>query len=136
MSIYVKDLKVLLRETTVEDLMEYWPGHEVPHLNRMYSKLIAKFKDDPGPQTYTLEKIDKFRRRFCSYVRLSEFVCGLISFEPSKSFFVVWAIPTAIAAQLTKAISKIDKGFYQEEGVLAVAVQLYQSGENKTPHLA
>ena len=127
---YVYDVKVFMRETTVGDLMEHWPGHEVPHLNRMYSKLIVQFKDDP--QTFTLEKVDRFRRRFCSYVRLSEFVCGLISFEPSESFFAVWIIPTAIAPQLTEAISKIDEEFFQEEHVLAVAVQLYQYGENET----
>ena len=130
MSKYVDDIKVFMKETTVGDLMEHWPGHEIPQLNRMYSKMIAKFKGDP--QTYTLERVDKFRRRFCSYVRLSEFVCGLVSFEPSESFFAVWIIPTAIAPQLTEAISKIDEAFFQEEHILAVAVQLYQSGENET----
>ena len=133
MSTYVYDVKMFMKETTVGDLMEYWPGHEVPHLNRMYreSKLIAKFKGDP--QTYTLEKVNSFQRRFCSYVRLSEFVCGLVSFEPSESFFAVWLIPTAIAPQLTKAISNIDEAFFQEEHILAVAVQLYQSSEDETP---
>jgi hypothetical protein len=130
MSKYVDDIKVFMKETRVGDLMEHWPGHEIPKLNRMYSKLIAKFKG--GPQTYTLENVDGFRRRLCSYVRLSKFVCGLISFEPSESFFAVWIIPTAIAPQLTEAISKIDEVFFQKEHILAVAVQLYQSGEDKT----
>ena len=107
MSKYVDDVKIFMKETTVADLMEHWPGHEVPRLNRLYSKMIAKFNGDP--QTYTLENVDKFRRRLCSYVRLSEFVCGLVSFEPSESFFAVWIFPTAIAPQLTEAISKLMK---------------------------
>ena len=131
MSTYVYDVKMFMKETTVGDLMEYWPGHEVPHLSRIYLKLIAKFKGDP--QTYTLEKVDRFRRRLCSYVRLSEFVCGLILFEPSELFSAVWIIPTAIAPQLTEAISNIDEAFFQEEYILAVAVQLYQSSEDETP---
>ena len=131
MSKYVDDVKIFMKETTVADLMEHWPGHEVPRLNRLYSKMIAKFNGDP--QTYTLENVDKFRRRLCSYVRLSEFVCGLVSFEPSESFFAVWIFPTAIAPQLTEAISKIDEAFFQDEHILAVAIQLYQSGEDEMP---
>jgi hypothetical protein len=134
MSQYVDDVKVFMKETRVGDLMEYWPGDEIPQLNRMYSKMIAKFKGDP--QTYTLENVDGFRRRFCSYVRLSDFLCGLVSFEPSESFFVVWIIPTAIAPQLTEAISKIDEAFFQEEHILTVAVRLYQSGEDETSSMS
>ena len=52
MNLYVKDMKVFMSETTVADLIEHWPGHEVPDLSQKYSKLIMKFKDDP--QKYTL----------------------------------------------------------------------------------
>lgn len=124
MALYVEDVQVFMRETTVDDLIDYWPGHEVSDLN--YTKLKAKFKDDP--MTYTLERLNKFRRTFCSHVRLSEFICCLISFQPSKSFFATWIIPIAVVPELTKAIQQLDKSFFQEEHILLMYVnekQLY-----------
>ena len=56
----------------------------------------------------------------------------LVSFQPSESFSAVWIIPTAIAPQLTETISQIDEVFYQEEHILAVAIQLYESGKHVT----
>ena len=65
MALYIEDVKIFMRETTVGDLIDHWPGCEVPDLN--YAKLKAKFRDDP--KTYTLERLNKFRRKFCSQVR-------------------------------------------------------------------
>ena len=52
-----------MQETTVGDVMEYWPGDEQPRLNN-YSKLKAKFSEDP--KSYTLERLNNFWRKFCS----------------------------------------------------------------------
>ena len=54
----------------ISELVEYWPGLEVPHVN--YNKLRAKLGDDT--KMYTLEKLDYFRNRFCCHLRLSEFI--------------------------------------------------------------
>ena len=77
MESYIEDMQVFMRETTVGDLIDHWPGYEVSDLN--YTKLKAKFNGDP--KTYTLERLNKFRRKFCSQVRLSVFILGLISLE-------------------------------------------------------
>ena len=126
MSSYVSTVRVFMRETTVGELMNYWPGDEQPHVN--YSKLKAKFSNDP--KTYTLERLNNFRRMFCSKVRLSEFIFGLIMFEAAESFFAVWLVPTVVVPELMKAASEIDEGFYQMEHVLMVSLDqelLYQA---------
>ena len=81
MALYIEDVKIFMRETIVGDLINHWPGREVIDLN--YAKFKAKFKDDP--MTYTLERLNQFRRRFCSQVRLSELIFCLISVESTES---------------------------------------------------
>ena len=124
MSLYIDEVQEFMRETTVGDIIDHWPGDEESHAN--YSKLRAKFKDDP--KTYTLERLNNFRRKFCSRVRLSEFIFGLISLEPSESFFITWLIPTLVVPELTKSIHLIEHSFYESEHILSISIdqeQLY-----------
>jgi hypothetical protein len=124
MTSYVNAVQVFMRETTVGDVMDHWPGENVPQMN--YSELKIKFKEDP--RTYTLERLNKFRRKFCSRVRLSEFIFGLISLEPSESFFVIWLIPTVTVARLSMSVHQIEHSFYESECILLISVdeeQLY-----------
>ena len=126
MKSYVSKVKVFMRETTVADLMDYWPGEEHPHMN--YSDLKAKFSNDP--RSYTLERLNNFRRKFCCKLRLSEFIFGLILLEAGESFYATWLVPSIVAPELRKAINEIDENFYQEEHVLMISldfVLLYQS---------
>ena len=118
MKSYVSAIQAFMRDTTVADLMDCWPGDEQPHLN--YSKLRAKFKDDP--KSYTLERLDNFRRKFCSKVRLSEFIFGLILLESGESFLATWLVPTAITSELAMLIRQIERSFYEEENVLWVSL--------------
>jgi hypothetical protein len=124
MTSYVDVLQEFMHGTTVGDVINHWPGDEESHAS--FSKLRAKFKDDP--RTYTLERLNNFRRKFCSRVRLSEFIFGLISLEPSESFFVTWLIPTVVVAQLSKSVYQIEHSFYESENILSISVdqeQLY-----------
>ena len=126
MMVYIEEMQVFMKETTVGDLIDHWPGYEVSDLN--YTKLRAKFEDDP--KMYTLERLNTFRRRFCSQIRLSEFIFGLISLESAKSFFATWIIPTAVVPELTEAIQQLDEGFFRREHVVVMSVnekQLYSS---------
>ena len=126
MKSYVRKIKVFMRETTVADLMDYWPGEEHPRMN--YSELKAKFGDDP--RSYTLERLNNFRRKFCCKIRLSEFIFGLILLEAGESFYATWLVPSIIAPELRKAINEIDEKFYQEEHVLMISLDfelLHQS---------
>ena len=56
MTSYVERVQLFKKVTTVSELINYWPGLEVPGVN--YSILRAKLKDDP--ETYTLEELDCF----------------------------------------------------------------------------
>ena len=126
MALYIEDIKLFMKETKVGDLIDHWPGCEVSDLN--YAKLKAKFTDDP--MTYTLERLNKFRRRFCSQVRLSQFICCLISLESAESFFATWIIPAVIIPELSEMIKQLDKIFFKEEHIISLFVdqkQLYPS---------
>ena len=126
MKSYVNEVKVFMRETTVGDLMDFWPGEENPHMN--YSELKVKFSDDL--RSYTLERLNNFRRKFCCKLRLSEFIFGLILLEAGESFYATWLVPSIVAPELRKAIEEIDESFYQEEHVLMISLDielLYQS---------
>ena len=67
---YVKEVNLFKKVTTINELIDYWPGLDVPQID--YKMLRTKFKDDP--KSYTLEKLDYFRNRFFSKLRLSEFI--------------------------------------------------------------
>ena len=124
MTSYVDAVQEFMHAATVGDVINHWPGDEESHAS--FSKLRAKFKDDP--KTYTLERLNNFRRKFCSRVRLSEFIFGLISLELSESFFVTWLIPTVVVAQLSKSVHQIEHSFYESGHILSISVdeeQLY-----------
>ena len=126
MALYIEDVKIFMKETTVGDLIDHWGGGEVSDLN--YAQLRAKFRDDP--MTYTLERLNRFRRRFCSQVRISKLICCIISFESTESFFATWIIPAAIIPELSEAIQQLDESFFEEEHIISIFVdqkQLYPS---------
>ena len=130
MKSYVETVQLFKKVTTVSELIHYWPGLEVPDVS--YSKLRAKFSDDP--RMYTLEELDSFRRKFFNHFRLSEFVSVsiLMLLEPTGSFIAVWYVPTLVVPKLLETLSQLDSTFLQIEQVLALSLDdtfLYQ----KTP---
>ena len=127
MLIYVERVQLFKKATTVSELVEYWPGLEVPQSN--YSRLRAKIGDDPG--TYTLEELDNFRRKFFSHMRLSDFVSVsiLILLEHANSFVAIWRIPAVVVPELIGAFSQMDSILFQAEHILELSVDertLYQ----------
>ena len=132
MALYIEDVKLFMRKTTVGDLIDHWPGCDEDS-NFDYAKVKAKFKDDP--MKYTLERLNKVRRRFCGHVRLSKFIFRLISVESTESFFATWIIPNAVIPELTEAIQQVDESFYEEEHIISVFInekQLYPSTPNSS----
>ena len=124
---YVEKVQLFKKVTTVSELIDYWPGLEVPEVN--YSKLRAKFDGDP--RTYTLEKLDYFRGKFFNHLRLSEFVSVsiLMLLEHTNSFIATWFVPTVVVPELIKGFSEMDSTFFQIEQVLKLSLDeriLYQ----------
>lgn len=121
MSVYADQVKLFKKETTVGDLIDVWPGVDD---NDNYTQLKIKFDDDPN--TYTLEKLDDFRRRFCNMLRLSDYISVFIlkSLKAACSFYSVWLIPTVIATEVMDSASKVNSSFYEEENVVHVSLCL------------
>ena len=128
MTSYIEKVQLFKKVTTISELIDYWPGLEVPLID--HKVLRAKFSDDP--RSYTLEKLDSFRHRFYNKLRRSEFVAVsiLISLEAANSFIVVWFIPTVAIQELSVAFRYMDGAFLQTEQILELSLgeqTLYQS---------
>ena len=123
MTSYACSIKLFKRDTTIADLIDYWPGpSSVEEEDKYFKKLRAKF--DGEPKTYTLEKLDNFRRKFFSRMRLSEFVSVFIltSLESASSFYAEWLIPTVIVPDVVSAARLVEDSFYVQEGVALVSL--------------
>ena len=125
---YAEKVQLFKKVTTISELIDYWPGLEVPQID--HKILRAKFEDDP--KLYTLEKLDYFRNRFYNKLRLSEFVSVsiLMLLEPANSFVAMWFVPTVAVEDLIEAIGQIDGAFLQAEQILELSQDektLYQS---------
>ena len=117
MSAYARAIQVFLDETTVQQLMDHWPGRRdiPPH----FEELIAVIDEDPC--TYTLRKLDNLRKKFCSETRLSEIVLVLIGVGKKCSFTLSWGVPSIFVPQLKSVISSL-RSFYQGEHIFSVTV--------------
>ena len=117
MSAYVKLVQVFYDETTVEQLMDHWPGRRdiPPH----FEELRAVIGEDPG--TFTLRRLDNLRKEFCSEVRLFETVLILKRFGRKNSFLVCWVVPSVFVPQLKSAIIRLRR-FFQRESIFSVTV--------------
>ena len=121
MSDYVEKVQFFKRTTTVSELIEYWPGNKLPESN--FSSLRARIGADPG--SYTLDELDKFRRRFFGQLRLSDFISAsiLVQLERSSSFIAVWCIPTVAVPNLIEVItSQSADTIFRTENVLELSV--------------
>ena len=94
------DVSKFKHETTISELMDIWDGIENQSLN--YTELKVRFGEDP--MKCSLEKLDKYRKKFCSKYELSELVMILIHLKPG-SFIAVWRIPTLLGSELMGSTS-------------------------------
>lgn len=117
MADYVFDVNDFMRETTVAELMDHWNGIDDRTLD--FKELEVRFGEDPTK--CTLEKLDKFRKRFCSRYKLSEFVMILICLKPG-SYTAVWQIRSVLYSSMIESSIQTNDPFMDEEGVLSVAI--------------
>ncbi len=117
MDAYVVDITNFKRETSLEELIDHWPGKEDATLD--YAEIRARFGLDPIKSK--LFELDSFRRNFCSRYHLSEFVMALISVRRG-SFIAVWRIPTVLVDQVIESTSQMDNRFFDNENVLEMSV--------------
>ena len=118
MSSYVDKVKVFMKNTTVEELMHYWPGDEV--YPEHFSRFCTKISDDP--KTYTLEKLNDLRRNLCSILKLSEVLFNLVWIEASTSFIVVWLIPNEVVSKVAESFSHVEEIFFKAQHILMIVL--------------
>ena len=68
MAVFIAAVEVFYDETTVDQLMDFWPGQcdIPPH----FEVLRAVIDENPGRMT--LRRVDNLRKEFCSKIRLFE----------------------------------------------------------------
>ena len=117
MSAYIQLVQVFYDETTVQQLMDHWPGRRdmPPH----FEELRAVIGEDPG--IFTLRRLDNLRKEFCSEIRLFETVLILKRFARKNSFVVCWVVPSIFVPRLKSAISSL-RSFYQREHIFSITV--------------
>lgn len=117
---YTNNIELLMKETTIEMVADLYPHDIEPHMN--YTKLMVNFNE--SPKTYTLERLNSFRAKFCKKVWQSEHMFGLLTLEAGSSFFATWLIPTVITTKLIEAtLNHIDQKFYQDESITLVSLE-------------
>ena len=118
MHTYSEDITKFMKETTIKQLMNIWPGEQEIPPN--FSNLRAKIDDDPT--TYTLYELDQLRRRFCSRNKLTDVVLVFIGLESANSFIAEWLIPSTLIPHLMESARNLDYGFYLHERILKMTV--------------
>ena len=117
MSQYVEDVQVFFDKTTVEQLMNHWPGkHDIPPNFEKLKVLI-----DKDPKSCTLRKLDDLRKKFCSEIKLSETVFVVIGIGRRSSFILRLAVPYIFLTCLESRIGDL-KSFYEREDIVSVTV--------------
>ena len=130
MTAYVQDVQIFMRETTVQEVMPYWPG--TCKLLDSNDFLELWIKIEKNPDTYTLEELNNFRDKYCATIKLSAVLSSLRSILPGKSFFAVWQVPTVAVNNITERIGQTDHNFYKTEHIQMILLDnklLYLSHE-------
>jgi hypothetical protein len=114
---YTRKVGVFMDKTTVQQLMDHWPGRRdiPPHFEELRAVI------DRDPKTYTLRELDDLRKRVCSETRLSETILVLIGVGRKNSFIVCWVVPSIFVPRLKSVISSL-RSFYQREHIFSVTV--------------
>ena len=111
MSKYVETVQIFIDQTTVQELMEHWPG--VTEIPPHFEELRTRIDEDPS--TYTLRQLDDLRKRFCNMTLLSKTVLILIGIRRRSSFILSWIIPSALLPHLKSVIGRLNRFFHVEQ---------------------
>ena len=110
MTSYVTDIQAFMRETTVGEVMPYWPGKQL-HSDD-FTELWVKIEKNPNE--YTLEELNKFRDKHSATIKLSAVLSSIKSLLPGQSFFAIWQIPTVAVNDVVEKISSAEYNTFCE----------------------
>ena len=122
MSAYVAAVQVFLDETTVQQLMDHWPGQsDTPTHFEELRAVINK-----NASTYSLRQLDELRKKLCSKFRLSEVAFGLKGVREENSFVILWLVPSVLVPGMVGSAAEIDNTFFQQEHICSVTVKKFK----------
>ena len=111
MSTYIEKIQIFINDTTVQELMDHWPG--VIEIPPCFEELRAVIDGDPS--MYTLRQLDDLRKRFCNVTLLSKTVLILIGIKRRSSFLLSWIIPSILLPRLKSVIGELSSFFHVEQ---------------------
>ena len=119
---YKQALKEFLRVTTVKHIIlsDQWSGVKKSDLPEGFIELKTEINHDPS--LYSLEKLDRLRRRICSQLRLTEVLTYLKGAADFRSFLVSWLFPEVFYEKVVEEINQLDILFVLREQILLIAV--------------
>ena len=113
MQSYACEVSSFMKTTTVQQLIDYWPC--LVESNPNVSQVIAKINKDA--KSYSLNELNNLRRKFCSYVRLSDVISAVVRVVNSNSFLVFWSLPSILAAHVIIIVNEIEQKFFGTENI-------------------
>ena len=118
MQSYCYDMQTFMKQTTIQQLIDCLPGKQEAPKNFT----ILRAKIGRNASTYTLDKINTLRKRFCAEVQLSEVVFCLIALEESNSFIISLLMPSVLVPDLIETAKEVKEGFYDMESILSLSI--------------
>ena len=118
MKSYCHEVRNFMSQTTVQQLIDYWPREEeiAPNI----SKMVATIERDP--RTCSLVELDAIRRDVCIRARLFDVICAVVSVKNLHSFLVTWGVPSVLAPDLIKSLELADGSFFKENDIHTLSV--------------
>ena len=117
MSKYIDSVQEFVDQTTVQELMDHWPG--VGEIPPHFEELRAVIEKDPS--LYTLRQLDDLQKRLCNKIMVStsESLLILVGIRKRSSFLLSWITPTIYLPRLKSVIKKLSS-FFQVERVYSL----------------
>ena len=103
MNDYSGDVVQFMKETTVKEMLGYWPDtQEIPP---NYTMLKVKINEDP--KTYTLYDVDQLRKQYCCG-KMVDLFCKTNGLKMSNSFIVECLVPSGLVPQWDEYARQLD----------------------------
>ena len=112
MQAYHTDMQGFLQRTTVDQLIDHWPGEYISK-EEQQKFIVLKVKLNKDPHLCTLKELDQFRHKFCCRFMLSDVIGYFVGVERGNSFCVLWMIPSILLPQLIESLEELGKCCYK-----------------------
>ena len=96
-SAHAQSMERFLRETTVKDLIDHWPGNR--RLPPDAEELVVMI--DRDPKTCSILELFEIKNEICRRMKVSECICVICRVMVSNSFVILLMVPTVIVDNIS-----------------------------------